>query len=246
MKTQEIYSTKKCGKPCGSKLKNVIFGLLVIAAGVLLIMKNMELLTPSLFKVIFSWPMLLIAVGFHNLFGRSSWIFGLILMSVGGFFILPNVLILPDNFTSTFWPLLVIIAGILIIFFSVKKFEKIGHIQKSQTDDYIDDVLVFSGSERIVVSDNFKGGKSVNVFGGSSYNLSQAKLGEGPHVLEVICVLGGTKIIVPRDWHIKMEVASVLGGFEDKRILTSDMKLGENTLIIKGVCVLGGGEIVNH
>jgi predicted membrane protein len=232
-------------KSC-SRSKNVVFGLLVIALGVVLIYKNMGLLTPYWSSIIFSWQMLLIALGFVNIFGRTSKLFGLILMSVGGFFILPDFFILPEGFTTTFWPLLVVIAGLLIIFFSVSKIKKIGHVQQSNSDEVIDDVLVFSGNERIVTTEHFKGGKSVNVFGGSTYNLSRSQLAQGTHILEVTCVFGGTKIIVPSHWNIKVEVASVLGGFEDKRSFSEKSIETDKTLIIKGVAILGGGELVSY
>lgn len=230
----------------GSRLKSVVFGLLVITTGVLLIYNNMGMLDPKTKSIVFSWQMLLIALGFINLFGRSSRIFGLILMSVGGFFILPEFMDLPANFTHTFWPLLVVIGGLLIIFFSLYNFRKLGHVRQSKTDEVIEDVLVFSGAERNVSTDNFKGGKTVNVFGGSSYNFSHATLAPGTNVLEVICVFGGTKIVVPRNWNIKIEVTSVLGAFEDKRTFNGDVISTENTLIIKGVAVFGGGELVSY
>lgn len=230
----------------GSKLKGVIIGILIIAAGVLLIFNNMGMLDSQLKKIIFSWQMLLIALGFINLFGKSSRIFGLILMSVGVFFLLPMMLDLPENFTHTFWPLLVVIGGLLIIFFSVYNFRKFSHVKQSKTDDFIDDVLVFSGAERVVTTENFKGGKTVNVFGDSSYNLKRSTLAPGTYVLEVVCVFGGTKIIVPRNWNIKIEVTSVLGSFEDKRTFNGDAISTENTLVIKGVAVFGGGELISY
>jgi len=235
-----------CCTKGSSRIKTIVFGLMVVALGILLVFKNMELLSPLASRIIFSWQMLLIAIGFINIFGRSGRLFGLILMAVGGFFIMPYFFDLPYNFTRTFWPLLVIIAGILIIFFSLRKFKNIGHSRKSVSDDTIEDVLVFGGSERMVTSENFKGGETVNIFSGSSYNLTQCKLAPGKNVLEVVCVFGGTKIIVPSDWNIKLEVAAVLGAFEDKRTISNTNINDENTLIIKGVTVFGGGEILSY
>jgi len=241
MNTCGSHSDKKC-----SRIKSIVFGLMVIATGVLLIYNNMGMLDPKAKSIIFSWQMLLVAAGFINLFGRTSRIFGLILISVGSFFILPKFFVLPENFTHTFWPLLVVVAGLLILFFSIYKFRRVGHVKVSKSDEIIDDVLVFSGTERVITSEQFKGGKTVNVFGGSSYNLTQTSLAPGINVLEVICVFGGTKIIVPRNWNIKVEVTSVLGAFEDKRTFSGENISTENTLIIKGVAVFGGGEMISY
>jgi predicted membrane protein len=230
----------------GNKLKSIVFGLVVIAAGVLLIYRNMGLLDPEMKRIFFSWQMIMIAAGFINVFGKSSRLFGLILMSVGGFFMLPRIMELPVNFTQTFWPLLVIVAGVLIVFFSMKGCKKFGKVSQSSTDDVIDDMFVFSGGERLITTEDFKGGKSVNVFGGSTYDMTRSNLAEGTHILEVFCVFGGTKIIVPSNWNVRIEVSSVLGAFEDKRKFLSETVNPKGTLIIKGVAVLGGGEIASH
>ncbi len=230
----------------GNKLQAIVFGLFVIAAGVLLIYRNMGLLDPEMKRIFFSWQMIMIAAGVINLVKKSSRLFGLILLSVGGFFMLPKIMELPLNFTQTFWPLLVIIGGVLIIFFSVKGCKRIGQFSHSSTDDVIDDSFVFSGGERTITSESFSGGKSVNVFGGSTYDLTQSKLKEGINVLEVTCVFGGTKVIVPSTWNVRVEVSSVLGAFEDKRKFRNDPIDTSRTLVIKGSAVLGGGEIASH
>ena len=69
---------------------------------------------------------------------------------------------------------------------------------------------------------------------------------EGTHVLDVTCIFGGVEIIVPGDWNIKVEVAAVLGGFEDNRKAPGKPVDPDKTLIIKGVTVFGGGEIKSY
>jgi len=71
----------------------------------------------------YSWPSILIIVGFCLLlFGRSS---GLVLMLLGALFLFPH------EFTRVFrefhhwWPLLLIIAGLLILFRSGRNHRKI-------------------------------------------------------------------------------------------------------------------------
>lgn len=241
MNEKNVKTQKK-----SNKLKAIVFGLIAITAGILLIYNNMGLLDPQIKRILFSWQMILIIAGFINIFSRSSRLFGFIMMSVGGFFILPKMMDLPAGFTSTFWPLLIIIAGILIIFFNVTKCRKIGHSKQSSSDDVIDDSFIFGGGERTITSDNFSGGKTVNVFGGSTYDLTRCVLKKGINELEVTCVFGGTKVIVPSTWNIRIEVSSVLGAFEDKRKFINDPIETDKTLIIKGNAILGGGEIVSH
>lgn len=58
-------------------------------------------------------------------------------------------------------------------------------------------------------------------------------------------MFGGVELIVPSDWVVHIEVASVLGSFADKRIVNSTVSEPGKELYIKGVVVFGGGEIKN-
>jgi len=81
----------------------------------------------------------------------------------------------------------------------------------------------------------------VAVFGGSKIDLTNATLSSNTNEIEIVVVFGGTELIVPSDWNIRIEVFNIFGGFSDK---TSPSQVDLNkTLIIKGVAVFGGGEI---
>ena len=58
-------------------------------------------------------------------------------------------------------------------------------------------------------------------------------------------MFGGTKLVVPEDWNIKITVTSVFGGFSDKhRMLPVESTYDKETiLIIRGFVLFGGGEI---
>ncbi len=115
------------------------------------------------------------------------------------------------------------------------------------TQNFIDIINIFSGGERQIVTENFKGGKITSIFGGSEIDLTQAKLAPGVSELEIACIFGGTTIIVPTDWNIKVEVVPVLGGFGDERKLNLGRAVDTSRqLIIKGAVVFGGGEIKSY
>jgi hypothetical protein len=107
--------TKHKKSPVMKGVKSVVFGLTVVAAGVLLLMKNAEMLDPEAANVIFSWQMLLVAIGFINLWGRE-FVFGLILMSVGGYFIGTDFAGMNFTIASFIWPAIIILIGLIIMF----------------------------------------------------------------------------------------------------------------------------------
>ena len=175
---------------------------------------------------------------------------GIILIAIGSFFLLPKILgNLPHDWNRLFWPSMLIILGLLIIF-STRRHGKggtyFGSRRRMTGDDILDDVAMFGGGDRIVNSQQFKGGKITNIFGGSKYNFSSARLAPGKQYLEVVMIFGGSKFIIPESWNVKVEVTSIFGGFSDKRMKSLVDKDQDQTLVITGTAIFGGGEIVNY
>jgi len=111
----------------------------------------------------------------------------------------------------------------------------------------LDEVSVFGGGDRVVTSQNFQGGRLVSVFGGSKINLMSAQLAEGQHVLDTLSVFGGTTLIVPAGWSVKVEVTSIFGGFSDKRERMPNLVYDQNrVLLIKGLAIFGGGDVKSY
>ena len=230
------------------KPKRFVFGLMVIVFGVLLMMRNLNVLNPFWTDVIFSWEMLLIAIGFINVFNKDS-LFGFIIMIVGAFFLLNHFFELPWNVKSIFWPTILIIIGISLLFKGNRKLSCRGSKCNSganSSDDFFQDIAVFGGSERHIISKEFKGGKSIAVFGGSSFDMSKSELSDGKNLIEAIMIFGGTKFVVPSNWNIKIEIVSVFGGFEDKRVINNSSSADAKWITIKGIAVFGGGEIKSY
>jgi hypothetical protein len=61
--------------------------------------------------------------------------------------------------------------------------------------------------------------------------------------LEVVNVLGGTKLIVPATWDVQSTMVAVFGGVDDKRFINPDLIDPNKRLIIEGTSFLGGLEI---
>jgi len=221
-------------------------GVLVIAAGLLLLARNTGMLTPAVSRIIFSWEMLLIAIGVVNILWRQSLWSGIILIGVGGFFLLVNFYHMPFSTWQIFFPALIILIGLQMIF-GVSHLKKHMHNrplfnQSVGSEDFFEDIAIFGGGERKVVTPNFKGGRMVAAFGGSKVDLSHSGIAAGERpVIEVVCIFGGTSLLVPADWNIKMEVFNIFGGYVDKRI--ASIVDPNKTITIKGVTIFGGGEV---
>lgn len=198
---------------------------------------------------VFTWQALLIFLGVIFLSNRENRGVGLVLIAIGSFFLLDRFFDMPYYWRSLFWPSMLVLLGFVVIF-GARRHPGRGKCFKSQKEfsgeDVLDDVAIFGGGDRMVNSQQFRGGKITHIFGGSKYNFSGAKLAPGENHLEVVFAFGGSKFIVPEDWDIKIEVTSVFGGFSDKRVRTLVEKDRSKTLVISGVNVFGGGEITNY
>jgi Predicted membrane protein len=231
-------------------MKKAVFGLLVIAAGFIWLGSNMGLIDNTTLHIIFSWPMLLVAIGLTNLAERDSRFTGIVLILIGSFFLAPRLISTPYNFIGIYWPVLIIILGVMIFFSALtKRFwinKHFHHYSEEITDGDLDEMNIFGGSKKKITDQNFRGGKITNIFGGAEIDLTKANLVSGRSVLDVTCIFGGVSIIVPSDWSVQVSVVSILGGFHDKRSTSRNEENPNKILIIKGSAVFGGGEIKSY
>jgi predicted membrane protein len=227
--------------------KRAILGIVLTIIGFLLLADNLGWMDHHLSHIIFSWPMLLILIGLLNIFKKNHTGFGIILITIGVYFIVPKIpyLDIPSNYDSLFWAFILVALGIVFIFRSKKETHFCSGTEKFSSD-YIDEVNVFGGGEKKLTTNSFRGGKITSVFGGSNYDLLECKLADGKNVLDMVNVFGGSKIIVPNDWKIHVEVVSIFGGFSDKRRMINLSNIDNSKeLYITGVAIFGGGEIKN-
>lgn len=240
------------------KSNGLIVGLIFIVVGVVLLLSNMSIITWQWKRVLISWQMLLIVIGLIQ-FARKNNIAGVILVLIGGFFILPRLsFVLPEwiryNITADLWPLLIVFIGLIII--SAAAFnnnrKKLHPEQRTQNNSksysgvnsengYVNVNYVFSGSEQVFLEPVFRGGSIKTVFGGFTLDLRKTTLPDGVSYLKIDSIFGGTTLIVPEDWHVEVSQNAFLGGFSNNRI--SYNYDPNKKLIIEANCVFGGGEI---
>ena len=251
-------------KHYGLKISAVVTGLLVIAAGVLLFLFNAGILNQVYKPVIFSWQMLLIALGFNGLFSRHSWFWSIILIMIGGFFLLPMLNIPGMAFlTGNVWTILLIFVGLVILFHAIfgrnhfhHRFERFrkrmeeknwrhsnGWNQHKSEAGYLDLNYVFSGAKEKLNVEVFRGGDINCVFGGIELDFYDCQLAEGVSNLELNTVFGGTVLYIPKEWNVEIRGNQVFGNFVDLRPKSGFEIDKSRTLIIDTSSVFGGGEI---
>ena len=227
----------------------IFVGGILILVGILLFLSINDMINFRFSHVVFSFPFFLFLIGILILINSRNRVFGTLLVLIGGFFLIPRIIPAIHFDGSLIFPLLLIGLGIAII---VKHRQPTRFIPAAGTSnegvrkDYIDDVAVFGGGKKVLVTDQFKGGNITVVFGGSQIDLSRCQLAEGEHVLDVLMIFGGSDITVPREWNIIVNVTPLFGGFSNKLMRDPAVPIDTTrTLVIRGIALFGGGDVKN-
>jgi len=229
--------------------KRIILGGLLITLGAIFLLNTLNVLSFSFSRVVFSWPFIMFIIGVFILINTSKKLTGGILTGIGALFLIPRIFPEVEYDGGIIIPIILIALGIHIIFRKRRSDQmrlSTGFDEKIDKDK-IDDVSIFGGGNKIISSDNFKGGSITAIFGGSEINLMNCKLAEGNNVIEVVTIFGGTTIIVPKEWNVVVNVAAFLGGFSNKGIRSPNVIVDQSrTLYVKGLAIFGGGEVKTY
>lgn len=235
-------------------------GLFLLLIGSIALVRSFGVPIPDW---LFSWQMLLIAIGlfigFRKGFTEGGWFIPVL---IGGAFLV-NEYFLDGELHRHIWPLVLVIIGIFFIFRSFQRpwhkrqwDEKKNAGMERETitlesdesyssEDFVNTTCIFGGTKKVVLSKNFKGGDLVNVFGGAEIDLTQADINDKA-VIEVTAIFGGATLIVPSNWEVKSTVITIFGGINDKRKIAALTEQTGKKLILKGTVIFGGVEIKSY
>jgi predicted membrane protein len=225
----------------------VVLGLLVVGMGVLFLLDNLNII--YLHHVLFFWPLAFIVAGLIALCGdspRSGRVTGAVLVAIGIAMMLNR---LGYVFISwrTFWPLVMIAVGGLILYRTLGG-GRVVHIStgpytkdNANADNVIDITAILGGFERRVSAPDFRGGEITAIMGGCALDLREASL-PGEAVINVFAIWGGITIKVPPDWTVVLHGTPVMGGFTEKTVRPPD---NSKRLVVTGYAIMGGVEVRN-
>lgn len=238
---------------------NIWVGFLLLIIGSALVIRQTNLQLPYW---LFTWKTLLISigifVGIRSGFQGASWF---ILILIGSIFLVLQDL-MPWMHWNLFgwpiaiggWPIALILVGLFLILrprrdwrrhrdWNWNKYDEPSDARFSN-ENSVYHTAAFGSVEKTILSKDFHGGSLTSFFGGTELNLIQADI-NGKAILDITCIFGGSKLIVPSNWEIKSEMVAVFGGIEDKRP-TNATPNPEKVLILRGTTIFGGIEIVSY
>jgi len=244
--------------------RRLLFGLIVIAVGVLFTLDRMGYVNAGEFWEY--WPVLLIAAGIGRVIQPCSAHergFGVLLIVVGTWFLLSNLDLIHYSFRDV-WPIFLVVLGILMVWRAIagpaargprRRLEEecktcegsaaVGGAAKttSVTSSTVDGFALLGGVNRKCVSQDFRGGSLTAIMGGCELDLRSASISSGQAVIDTFAFWGGIEIKVPQDWNVVVQGTPILGAFDDKTVRVGGDR--SKVLVIRGVALMGGVDVKN-
>ncbi len=254
-------SQKKSQKsPHTSNSRSGMLGMILIALGALFLLDNLDLIPYEISYYLFNWKGIMLMIGVIFLSTKENKSPGIIMMAVGGFFILSDVLSYEFDWhwydtRKLFWPVILIVIGLVILSRKSKGPIVSAHVFTADDvnkdvpndSDHINVTAVLGGGDQSITSSQFKGGKVTTIMGGGTYDLTGCELAEGTQEIDILVLMGGANFMVPSDWNVRLEVTSIMGGFSDSRKISAEVQTdATKELLIKGTVLFGGGEVKNY
>jgi predicted membrane protein len=174
---------------------------------------------------------------------------GWVLIAVGGWIFLNKLGWVDVSIIKLLFPAMLLTVGGMLVWraFSAPKLSVASTSslpqQEEQHAEFMRCFAVISSNELRPVSRPFRGADLSAVMAGIKLNLLDARMETETASIEVFAFWGGMEIYVPPEWTVVSKVATLMGGFIDKRRPTTVVPT--KTLIISGFVVMSGIEIKN-
>lgn len=226
------------------KIGNVLWGLVIIALGVVIATNELGITDIDLFFDGW-WTLFIIVPCFIGLFSESDKagnIFGIILglaLFLGCQGVLKFAMI-----GKLILPLILVIIGFSIMFretVNKKIKDEIKKVnEKNSNNSKTDYSAIFSKQDVKLGEEQFEGSNLNAIFGGAECDFSKISIANDV-VINVTAIFGGVEIYLPQNVNVKIKQTAVFGGIENNR--KQDINGEGATIYINATCVFGGVEI---
>jgi hypothetical protein len=242
---------------CKPHRSGLALALTLVLVGLVFLLVNTGAIPTDYKSVLTAKPIWLLIVGLFLLFNRQ-WGVSTILLSLGIFFMIPYLgevnpqWGIPENFTSIWWPVLLIIGGVLIFtckywfkncIIGIGKADFTSSSKWENEDGYLTLNTSFDSQKNIVIDPIFKGGHVKCSFGEVILDLRKTELPEGNSKLIVDVSFGSVSVIVPSTWNIQIKGNSMFGTFSDERLNKTYYPEETRHLTIEGKVAFGECEL---
>lgn len=219
-----------------------IFGLGIIAIGVLFTLDNLDVIYAR--DYLRYWPAILVLVGAVQLAqpqGMPGRLMGGILLAAGSLMLLDRFDLI-DFSIWDLWPIFIIVLGISLLR-GARGRSTHWRSEEPDSDSVVRGMAILGGFSRKNSSKEFLGGELTAIMGGCELDLRNASMKESDATIEIFTLWGGVVIRIPEDWTAVVKVSPIMGGVEDTSLPPKGGPI--KRLHITGFIIMGGAELKN-
>ncbi len=175
---------------------------------------------------------------------RSNSGSGGVLIIIGAVFLSATLGIVNWGRIWRFWPVLLILAGLQIIYQSRGKSGLFTRANRTSDDNYFSFSAIFAGNSHKITSQELRGGDSLALFGGVDIDLTTARPIADKCTLSLTALFGGIDLVVPDNWELVVSGTPIFGSVENK-IRRRESSEDKQTVYINTSVLFGSVEINN-
>lgn len=186
---------------------SLLFGLLVLALGLIILANNLGFTDISVYSLLFRyWPVFIIVGGIGLLLNHGSKgevISGVVIFLLGAALLLRNLGYLNFDLSllfKLFWPVVLILIGVVIL---------MGRRPSGNSN-----IAFMGGIERTKLPWKVEETNFMAIMGAIELDFTLAEIAPGTTEMELIAVMGGIEIKVPMNVEVECHGLAVLGGVE--------------------------------
>jgi predicted membrane protein len=231
----------------------VIPGLVLIAWGALLLLREQGVLNPALRAIDF-WPLLIIGLGLSITVGRrrlGSVLFGLAVTLLGAGMLAQRLGYAVG--VTHLWPVLLIAVGVGVIWNGSTRRRRGPWVagagacggKEAVSADELQRSVTMGGVALVVDSQRFRGGALSVTMGEIRADLRRASIEGEEAALELSVTMGGIELYVPSNWQVVNDVSPFMGVVEDKTEPRPDAAGVQKKLVLRGKITMGAVTITH-
>ncbi len=226
------------------RTKAIIWGIILIAAGVIWALSALDILEVNIFFDGW-WTLFIIVPCAISLVTSRDKISSLIGLGVGILILLcVRDIIDFDMIMKLVIPAIIVLIGAKLIInaFSDRKAEKIVADMEHNAENIDNVFAIFTGQKADCNGKVFRGAEIDAVFGAVDYDLRGAVV-EPDCAIKATAVFGGIDIFVPENVKVRVKSTSIFGGVANKAKKPDDGAENVITLYVSALCLFGGIDI---
>jgi len=246
----------------------VVAGGALILLGLLFTLDNFGVIEAG--DVFHYWPLFVVGFGLLKISHSRSpeqRVIGVVVTGIGLLLLARSLHLIPFGMRQI-WPVLLLIVGALLVWQSVRRrgfpsgagaAEQVlggaraglaaARGEPMAAGSTLNEFAFMGGGDRVVRSQEFRGGEVTAIMGGFEIDLRGAAIAGDTAELEIFALWGGVELRVPEDWNVAMRGIPVLGSFSNSsKSAGSAAPAGSppgKTLVVAGMCIMGGVEVKN-